>query len=155
MNQRELHFTDFAQVDAEVSRLHRGGYEKLGQWDLGQVCDHLCFFVNGSLDGFTFKVPWIFKALFGRMVLRRILGQGKMKAGIPTPQKPPPAAGGDEAAAVARFQQAIGQFQAHRGELQPSPFFGALTPDQWRTLHLIHCAHHLGFLAPEAAATTA
>ena len=116
---------------------------------LAQVCDHLTYFMQGSLDGFTFRVPWLLKVLFGRFMLRRILKQRRMKAGIPTPQKPPPPAGGDEAAAVAQFRQVVERFQAHQGELRPSPFFGHLTPQQWRDLHLIHCAHHLGFLAPK------
>lgn len=151
MGQRQLQFSDFAEVCAEVDRLHREGYEKLGQWDLAQICDHLAYFVQGSLDGFTFRVPWLLKILFGRLVLRRILKQRRMQAGGPTPQKPLPEAGGDEAAAVARFRQVIERLQAHQGELQPSPFFGRLSPQQWRDLHLIHSAHHLGFLVPKAS----
>ena len=46
MGQRQLTFKDVSEVLAEVDRLHRGGYEKLGQWDLAQVCDHLRYFVE-------------------------------------------------------------------------------------------------------------
>ncbi len=149
---RQLTFPDFADVRAEVDRLHADGYEKLGQWDLAQVCDHLTYFVQGSLDGFTFRVPWLLKVLLGRLVLWRILKQGRMKAGVYTPQKPLPAAGGDETAAVARFKQVLERFQAHQGQLHDSPFFGHLTPRQWQDLHLIHCGHHLGYLLPKSAA---
>src|SRR5262245_9596482 len=138
MAPRELQFRDFDEALAELDRLHRGGYSKLGGWDLAQACDHLAYFIRGSLDGFTFKVPWLFKVLFGRLVLRRILKRRRMSAGGPTPQKPLPAPGGDEAAAVARLKGEIGRLLAHPGELQPSPFFGRLTPEQWRELHLIH-----------------
>jgi uncharacterized protein DUF1569 len=148
VNQRQLQFTDFAQVQAEVDRLHRVGYERLGQWDLAQICDHLSYFIEGSLDGFTFRVPWLLKALLGRLVLRRILKQQRMKPGVPTPQRPLPAAGGDEQAAVQRLKQVLGRLAAHQGDLHPSPFFGYLTPQEWRMLHLTHCSHHLGFLAP-------
>lgn len=149
MPQRNLDFHDFPEVVAELDRLHAKGYEKTGNWDLAQVCNHLAYFIDGSLDGATYKVPWIFKALFGRLVLKRILSQRRMKVGVFTPQKPLPQPGGDEAAAVARLKQCIQRFQAHQGELQPSPFFGNLTPREWRELHLIHCAHHLGFLNPK------
>jgi hypothetical protein len=136
------------EVAAEADRLHAGGYDKAGRWDLGQVCDHLSYFIAGSLDGHPYHVPWPFKALFGRLALRRILGQKQMRAGMPTPQKPLPAPGCDEAAAVERLKHALRRLEAHEGELYPSPFFGYLTPQQWRELHLIHCAHHLGFLVP-------
>ncbi len=149
MARRNLQFDGFNGVCAELDRLRASGYERGGKWDLAQVCDHLAFFMRESLDGFTFRVPWLLKVLFGRFVLRRILNRRRMKDGAPTPQKPLPAAGGDEAAAVARLKQVIGRLQAHSGELRDSPFFGHLTPEQWRELHLIHCAHHLGFLSPK------
>lgn len=151
MQQRTLEFKDGAEVVAELDRLQRGGYVPRGTWDLFQACDHLAYFVEGSLDGHQFKTPWLLKVLFGRFVLRRILKSGKMKAGVPTPQKPLPAAGGDVAAAVARLTNALDRVFTHQGELHASPFFGYLTPAEWRRLHLIHCAHHLSFLEPKEA----
>lgn len=148
MEPRLLDFKDFPEVLAELERLHRDGYEKLGHWDLAQTCDHLTYFIQGSLDGHTYKVPWLLKVLLGRMVLRRILTQRRMKSGVPTPQKPLPAAGGDEAAAVTRLRQVIERLQEHSGPFHDSPFFGHLTPAEWRELHVIHCAHHLGYLKP-------
>jgi Protein of unknown function (DUF1569) len=147
MTPRELKFADFAAVRAELDRLQRG-YDKAGTWDLAQVCNHLDFFITGSLDGHRFKVPWLFKALFGRLVLRRILSGRKMKTGVFTPQKPLPEPGGDATAAVANLKVTLARFEQHQGKFHDSPFFGHLTPDQWRDLHLIHCAHHLGFLLP-------
>lgn len=145
---RQLRFGDFTEALDELERLHRGGYEKLGQWDLAQACDHLAYFIRGSLDGWGFRVPWLVKVLFGRLVLRRILKQKRMKAGVPTPQRPLPAPGRDEAAAVAGLRREVERLLAHAGQMCDSPFFGHLTPEQWRELHLIHCAHHLGFFAP-------
>jgi hypothetical protein len=150
MPQRELRFHDFPSVLQEVDQLQHHGYDKLGTWDLAQVCDHLTYFVQGSLDGHSFKVPWLIKVLLGRFVLRRILKQQRMKAGVFTPQKPLPAPGQDESAAVARFREMILRFDGHRGELHASPFFGTLSPQEWRALHLIHCAHHLSFLQPKS-----
>jgi hypothetical protein len=151
MNKRELTFASFADVHADLDRLVQGGYQQAGTWDLAQVCDHLSFFIQGSLDGHQFRVPWIIKILFGRLVLRSILKQRRMKDGITTPQNPLPAPGGDAAAAVARLKQQTDRLQAHQGELHASPFFGYLTPAQWRELHLIHCAHHLAYLVPKTA----
>jgi hypothetical protein len=149
MQSRDLDFRDTKTVGEEIDRLHKDNYEKTGSWDLAQACNHLTYFIEGSLDGHPYRVPWFLKVLFGRLVLHRILKQRRMKPGGPTPQKPLPLPGDDEAAAVARLKQALQRLESHQGELHASPFFGYLTPQQWRDLHLIHCAHHLGFLIPK------
>jgi hypothetical protein len=153
MQVRTLELRDFNNVAAELERLHKDGYDKVGSWDLAQVCDHLRYFVEGSLDGHPYKVPWLLKVLLGRLVLNRILKQRRMKAGGPTPQKPLPSAGGDEAAAILALKQVLQRLEAHQGELHASPFFGYLTPQQWRDLHLIHCGHHLAYLNPRVPKT--
>src|SRR5262245_29554475 len=110
MSKRAIEFHDLAEVVAELDRLHHGGHTKLGQWDLAQTCDHLTYFIQASVDGATFRVPWLVKFLFGRLVLRRILKTRDMKAGAPTPQKPLPEPGGDERAAVERLKHQIERF---------------------------------------------
>jgi hypothetical protein len=149
MPKRNLEFRELSEVLPEVDRLHTAGYEKAGTWDLAQTCDHLAYFIEATLDGANFRVPWLVKVLFGRIALRSILKHRRMREGATTPQKPLPAPGGDEAAAVTRLKRAIERLLAHQGELHDSPFFGHLTPEQWRELHTIHCAHHLAFLVPK------
>ena len=149
MPQRELELGTINDAITELDRLERSGCTPLGNWDFAQVCNHLAFFIEGGLDGHKFKVPWIFKALFGRMVLKRILNKHKMKPGVFTPQKPLPEAGGDPKVAAARLRQALIRTRDHPGEFIPSPFFGYLTPDQARELVVIHCAHHFAFLQPK------
>jgi hypothetical protein len=146
---RALVFQGFPDVIAEAERLHAGGYTKAGKWDLAQVCDHLGYFMESALNGAQYRVPWLLKVLLGQMALRRIFTDRSMRVGMPTPQKPLPAPGGDEAAAVNRFREVAERFDRHSGEYHASPFFGRLTNQQWRDLQLIHCAHHLGFLIPK------
>jgi hypothetical protein len=50
---------------------------------------------------------------------------------------------------VDKFKNTIARFESHKGEFIDSPFFGHLTPEEWRNLHLIHGAHHLGYLVPK------
>ena len=148
MSQRELTFENSQQIKAELERLQRGSYKPVGNWNLAQTCDHLSYFIEGSLDGHQFKTPWLLKFLFGRMVIKRILTTGRMKSGVFTPQKPLPGPDANLDKALVRLSSALDRLDAHQGELHDSPFFGHLTPDEWRRLHLIHCAHHLAFLHP-------
>lgn len=152
MSTRELRFDTIDQVRLEVEQLRRAGYERAGQWDLAQACDHLAYLMEGSLDGFTIQVAWLIRARFGWAVLHRILPQKKTKPGVPAPQEniaPPNSA---EAAAVERFCQVVRRFEAQQGDDHASPLFGYLTRGPWRELHLIHGAHHLGFLRPRREA---
>jgi hypothetical protein len=151
MQPRQLNFHNLDEALADVDRLHRDGYEKSGQWDLAQTCDHLTYFIKASLDGATFQVPWLLKVLLGRWVLRRILKARRMGTGNPTPQKPLPEPGGDEAAAVERYKQMVQRLRSHPGVMHASPFFGHLTPAEWCEIHLIHAAHHLANLLPRSA----
>lgn len=146
---RELTFRTFGDVIKELQLLQSRGYKKLGNWDLAQVCDHLRYFIDGSLDGYQFQVPWLIRWLFGKYVLKRTLSAGKMPVGKFTPQKPLPAPGGDETTAVAALEKSLDRFVNHHGEYAVSPFFGQMTRDECQQLALIHCAHHLGFLEPE------
>ena len=148
MERRSLMFADLEGVRADLHNLRQLGYSKVGTWDLAQTCDHLGYFIEGSLDGWHFKVPWLLKVLFGRIALNQILRKNYVKVGIPTPQKPLPSPGGDEAAAVSRLEGLLERLRTRQGEFHDSPFFGHLTPDQWQQLHRIHCAHHLSFLIP-------
>lgn len=149
MPQRVLQLTSFDQVRQEVERLHQQGYERAGNWDLAQVLNHFSFFLKGSLDGYTFKVPWIIKVLLGKSVKNRILREQRMKSGVFTPQKPLPPPNADESQAVSEFLELLARFDQHQGEYRESPFFGKLTRDECRQLNLIHCNHHLGYLIPK------
>src|SRR5258708_13396867 len=123
MQSRDLDFRDTKTVGEEIDRLHKDNYEKTGSWDLAQACNHLTYFIEGSLDGHPYRVPWFLKVLFGRLVLHRILKQRRMKPGGPTPQKPLPLPGDDEAAAVAPPQQTPPRLQSPPSAPPPPPLF--------------------------------
>lgn len=78
---RPLDFED-DDLAKEVDRLHTQGYDRAGDWDLAQVCDHLAKSMDASLDGFAFRAPWLFWALLAPIILRVVLKQRRMKAGF-------------------------------------------------------------------------
>ncbi len=53
LKRHELDFRTLDDVRREVDALHAAGYQRLGNWTLGQTCAHLGIFVHGCLDGFT------------------------------------------------------------------------------------------------------
>jgi hypothetical protein len=148
MQRRELAFSTYGDVVADIERLERFGYRQLGQWNLGRICRHLSYYLRGSLDGFDFKLPWPVRMLIGRPLLKRVLNKGRMPASSRTIPASIPEPDTDQSQAVAEVKELLGRIEnAAAGDFHRSPLFDRLTIDQWRTLHLMHAAHHLGFLA--------
>jgi hypothetical protein len=145
---RPLNFRTPDEVYADLRELRRRGYTPSGNWNLSQVCNHLAYFAECTLDGFDFRVPWLIRTLFGGFLKRQVLSSRKMPAGGYTPQRVLPTPDLDEVEAVARLTRALERLFREPGPFHPSPLFGTMSRDEWRELHLIHCSHHLSFLAP-------
>ena len=133
---RPLEFRTFDEALAEVDQLLAGPYERRGNWDLSQACDHLADTFEGSMRGFDFGAPWVIRGLIGKLA-----------------QRLNPQPGKDPAQSGTRLREKVREFEASRGPLAAHPFFGRVSVDQWRQIHLFHMAHHLGFLVPQQTVT--
>jgi hypothetical protein len=153
VERRKLSFASLGEVVADAEGLLAKGYDRAGNWDLAQVCEHLAEWMRFPLDGFP-KLPlimrplaWVVRSLFGKAIKRRVMAEG-FKPGTPTIPGTAFPPGGDPGKAVARLKAAAGRFEAHDGPVRPSPLFGATTKEEARRLQLEHCDHHLSFLIP-------
>lgn len=149
MTRRHLDFQDFDAVAKDIDHLHTQGYEKTGTWDLAQICDHLSLAMERTVKGWPTRAPWLVRKMVGPLLFRLILKQRRMKTGINAPKEVVPPSGVGQEEAVERCKDWLRRVQKHAGEFQPHAFFGPLTPEQTRQLHLIHSAHHLSFLVPK------
>jgi hypothetical protein len=155
VERRNLTFATLDEVVADAENLLARGYDRAGNWDLAQVAGHVAEWMRFPLDGFP-KAPllvrpvlWLMKVTAGKKMREKILAEG-FGAGGRTMPETVPAAGGDEAAAVARLREVAGRWKAHAGGVYPSPLFGAMTKDVALRLQLKHAAHHLSFLVPRS-----
>ena len=150
---RRLRFESFDQARAEVARLQAQPYDRCGNWDLYQMCDHVADAMERCISpgGFGFGMPRPIQTVARTTVLPLVLWTGRIPAGTKVPEHRIPNPVGDGERSVARFDQSARQFESHTGSFAPHPFFGRLTGEKWRRVHLIHIAHHLGYLVPAAA----
>lgn len=148
---RQLDFRSWGDVFADIDHLARTGYDRAGNWELSQIVDHVGEGLRTALRGTEHRAAWIIRKMIGPMILKRMLRQRGMKAGIKVPQWWLPGPAHDESAAVAQFHSTVDAFQKMTSVPFPHPFFGALTKTQWNDLALIHAAHHLSFLLPRDA----
>jgi hypothetical protein len=149
MNRRGLRFHEYDDILADVDSLLASGYDRAGQWSLGQMCHHTATVMEMSLDGFPGRLPWLFRAIARRFLLRKILRHHVFQRRFPAPKYIQPPDGEEDHAGVERLRAVLGRLKTHSGPMKPSPLFGTLTPEEWRELHLWHCEHHLGYLHPK------
>ncbi len=152
VGRRTLQLTSLDDVIPEVDRLLQGGYRTVGNWSLGQACNHLALAIQGSVEGFAGAAPWPVRASLGRLMKRRILSRGKMPERAKLPEEFHPREGLDDRAEAEALRAAIRLFGQHAGAMADHPFFGPTLPEEWQQFHTIHAAHHLGFIIPEPSA---
>jgi len=149
-HRRRLDFKTWPDLLADIDHLHRAHYNRLGNWDLSQTLDHVGEGMRVAMHGIDHQGAWIIRKFLGPMILKRILKQRRMKAGIKVPQWWLPGPSHDESAAIEQFRSEATAFQNLTTPPHPHPFFGPLTKQQWNDLVLVHAAHHLSFLIPRA-----
>jgi hypothetical protein len=131
----------------EVDRL-LVGHQPVGNWSLGQVCNHLAGGIILSVDGFPTKAPWVLRKTVGPIVWKRVSTSGRMPEGVKIPEGFEPKPDLDDRAEVEALRAAIQAFGMHTGPLAAHPFFGPLSHKDWERFHLIHAAHHLSYVLP-------
>ncbi len=157
MNQRRfVSFDNWDEVLDELHRLQTGGYQAVGKWNLAQICKHLNDWLSFPMDGFPvapLPMRWMLMVLrvgFGKRLLRGILEKGRMASGGPTMNNTVyPSDSATDADAVRQLEDTIRRFDNFRGNIHPSPVFGAMDKATAARLQLVHMAHHLSFLIPK------
>jgi Protein of unknown function (DUF1569) len=152
---RTPEFRELDDVMRDVDALASGGYDRVGNWDLSQICGHIAQWMSYSVKGYP-RGPApirlmmaLLRVTIGKSLLRKTLSSGFMDAGAPTLKQTIPAATSDPTPAINELRRVIEDFKSHKGDYQVSPFFGPMTREQMTRLQLIHCAHHLSFLKPK------
>ena len=150
VERRRLDFHSWAEALADIDHLRAVGYLRAGNWDLSQILDHVGEGLRTAVRGNEHQGPWIIRKIIGPIILKRILKQRRMQAGVKVPKWWLPGPAQDESAAINRFRSDLSTFQATQTPLHPHPFLGKMSKPQWDELALLHAAHHLSFLTPKS-----
>jgi hypothetical protein len=148
MQRRQLVFDDARSVAQDVDMLLARGCTPIAHWDLSECCDHLTKALEWSIAPPDPMATVSLSAQAPRETLLSILDTKSMPTGVRHPNTIDPRRG-DPSEAVERLKTALERVMSFNGDFQPHPFFGRMSADEWRRLHLIHCAHHLSFQVPK------
>ena len=148
---RTLSFASLEEIMPDVDRLLEGDHATVGNWSLGQICNHLAGTFTASVDGVAFKAPWLVRKTIAPIFKKKLFQSGRMREGITIPEAALPKPGLDARGEAERLRAALQRYATHTGAVADHPFFGPLTRDEWTRIHCIHCAHHLSFALPGGA----
>ncbi|MCA9004978.1 MAG: DUF1569 domain-containing protein [Planctomycetaceae bacterium] len=147
-SRRKISYATLQEILDDATRLAAADAPTTGNWSKGQIFDHLARLMDYSLDGFPFRLPWLFRLLGKHYFKPRILKNGMMsginlkgdsgKALLPDPI--------DDQAGLEHLRTAVQRLIAEPQRC-PSPFFGELSREEWDLLHRRHAELHMSFIA--------
>ena len=145
---RALHFSSYQEMLDDVHRLAGRPTRHLGNWSLGQVCEHLAKSMEYAVEGAPFRAPWLAR-LVGPFLKKRFLTR-PMKPGFKLPKNAAEYLPGNTATsvAIARLERATERIQ-QTTDPKPHVLLGTLTREQWDQLTFRHAEMHLSFILPE------
>lgn len=127
-------FQSFDEAFQHIARLQALGYEPLGRWSLGQICNHLAESMDLMSGRLSRLAPRFIQRAFAGLFLRlTFVGKIGSRLGMRMPTVLPQKKPIDDAEGIRRLSDAIARMEAL------SPHLVAF--------HLWHATHHLSFLA--------
>lgn len=152
---RELHFDSIADILRDVEQLAAVTSETGesisadGNWTPAQIVEHVTFFIDWAIDGFSFQAPLILRIIV--KLFRGSILNKPMKPGIKLPANmrivlPDPDTTWDDA--VAALRSAVARVEAGERMTQPSPLLGAMSHEDWVKLNCRHAEMHFSFMHP-------
>ena len=154
---RELRFETLDDAQRDVRHLAAVGYDRAGNWSLGQACYHLAIWVRYPLDGFPAlprwqrPLAWAIRNTVAPAYTRRVMASGKVPTGIPAPLGTVPPATVNDSDGVTQYESQLNRLRDYQGVPHCSPLLGTLSNAELKTLSCVHAAHHLSFLVPKHA----
>jgi len=146
---RELHFTSLDEVVADAERLVASPNTKtLGNWPLDRLIDHLATTMNGSIDGTSFRAPWVIRLvapLFKHRFLTKTMAPGFNLPKAAEAEFYPTASSSQDA--LQHLRRAVTRLQTEKIAAS-HPLFRKLTREECVQLHLRHSELHLSFAIP-------
>ena len=155
MQRRNLDFSSSDEVIADIQRLQAAGYEKCGNWNLTQICQHLTETMKGGMDGFGFRLPWVLRATVAKWAFHYGLRKRKLGSGLPTFKmlKPTHENAADDDQVIENCIETCRRAESFTGPIEDYPLLNDPSVEDWRQFMWIHAAHHLSFLVPRVSAT--
>lgn len=145
---RTLSFKSYDDILADARAMNSQPTRHLGNWSLGQICEHLAKAIEYEVDGAPFPVPWYLR-MVGPWLKKRIITR-PMKPGFKLPKSAAEylPVNTDATEGIDRLEKAIARY-LQSPTLKPHVFFGPMTREECDQLNFRHAEMHLSFVVPQ------
>jgi hypothetical protein len=144
---RLIEINNFEELEHELDELESASeIETTGKWSFYQILLHISDSIHYSIHGYPGVLPWLIRKTIGRIVLGRLIAEGKMNPGHYNPTAPKEREEGDYKSAMSRLRECIKEFKNHDGIFSVHPIFDAMDKHTWEKLHCIHASLHMSFV---------
>jgi hypothetical protein len=145
---RKLHFQSYDDILADARAMNSQPTRHLGNWSLGQICEHLAKAIEYAVEGAPFKTGWLLRFV-GPLIKKRIISR-PMKPGFRLPKSAAQylPVNTDAAAGIEQLEKAIARY-LQSPTLKPHVIFGPMTREEYDQLNFRHAEMHLSFVVPE------
>ena len=148
---RNARYETLDELLADAERLSAAPVTTLGNWNLGQILEHIGVTMNFAIDGAPFQPPWIIRVV-GRAFLKRRFLEKPLPAGFQMPQRAaetivPPSTTTVEQG-LSTLRQSIARLKSDPTRV-PNGILGPLTREEWDKFILRHAELHMSFVAPK------
>ncbi|MEM1098487.1 MAG: DUF1569 domain-containing protein [Planctomycetota bacterium] len=152
VGRRELNYTDFNDLLADIERVVAEPHQAIGNWTAGEIIDHVAKPIPWAMDGYPegFKVPLMFK-IVGPLMKKSFLAHKPPPAGIKPPKKlmeefePEKSVSIDTA--MQRLRDAIARWPQST-TIPKNPLVGSMTKQEWERFLTNHASLHFSFIVP-------
>jgi hypothetical protein len=145
---RNVEFSSYQGILDDARYLASRPTRQLGNWSLGEICEHLASAMNMAVDGPPFKPSWLIR-IVGPLIKKRYLSR-PFKPGFKLPSNATALmpSGADADKGIAALARAIERIQ-RTIDRKPHPVFGRMTNEEWDRMQYLHSAMHSSFIVTE------
>src|SRR5262249_2934121 len=127
---RTVRYSSYEELLDDVRALATSPTRQLGNWSLGQICEHLSLAMASAIDGPSFQPSWLVRRI-GPFFKKRVLTRG-MPPGFRLPKNATRLipTNNDASAGMCAMEKQIARLQ-QIAERKPHAVFGALSREEW------------------------
>lgn len=149
-SRRTVRYSTLSDIIQDAEQL-LGSHHTVGNWDFGQICQHLAKTMNCTFDGFGFQAPWFARWLIAPFVKNSLLIK-PMRAGFKLPESGKTLLPDDNVSVEAGLRQLTAAIErySHETPTAPHPFLGKMASEEVVQLQLRHAELHMSFIVPNS-----